>query len=98
MVENQFVISIVIIVALISFVLFSLGLRSFQTKKDPRLLSVSFAFFIFFFKNSIIALSLSINIIIHGDLELIGSLLDLGTILLLFLPIFIKQPYKRNLA
>ena len=96
MVQNQVIIFLVLIVSVISLLLTIVGLLSYNKVRDSRILFVTLAFGAFFLKNFLIALSLAYNLIAHGDLELIGSLFDLVTIILLFIPIF-KKP-KNNIS
>lgn len=88
--QTLLMISIIFIVALLAFFLMTLGILSYKTIKDKRMIYVSLAFATFFLKNTFIALSLLFDVVPHGTLEFLGALFDLLTMIFLVLPIFAK--------
>ena len=89
--QNLLMVIIIFIVAFLACFLMVLGILSYRTVRDKRLIYVSLAFAIFFVKNTFIAFSLAFNIIPHGTLEFLGALFDLLTMIFLVLPIFSKN-------
>lgn len=92
MITESLITILILLVAIISFFLFTIGILSYRRKKDIRLLSVSLAFFTFFVKNLVTSIAYQFNIIHHGDLELFGAIFDLIAMILLLIPIFKKTP------
>ena len=88
--QTLLMISIIFFVSFLSFLIMTLGILSYKTIKDMRMIYVSLAFATFFLKNTFIALSLIFVVVPHGTLEFLGALFDLLTMIFLVLPIFAK--------
>ena len=75
-------------IVIVSLALVLITLLAYRRSEESRLLLVSVAFMLFFLKGILITLTLYANMFSLEYLLLYSSLLDLGILLLLFLPFF----------
>ena len=91
MIEQTLVEILIASVALLSLILFFIGILSYRKKNDIRLLSITLAFGIFFMKNLLTAVVFHFDAAGHGDLELFNALSDLLAMIFLLIPVFKKN-------
>ncbi len=85
---NTVVVTFLVGGALLSAVLLVFAVRSFTRTRDPSMAFVAGAFTMFMLKDALVAYSLQTGLIPHETLELVDATGDLGTVLLLVIPIF----------
>ncbi|MHA1984023.1 MAG: hypothetical protein ACW967_06690 [Candidatus Hodarchaeales archaeon] len=78
---------LILAVAVLSLILFLIGFKSYLTSRDRKILFVASAFGMFFIKNVTIVASLLYDIFPHTNLEFVGALFDLITLILLIIPL-----------
>lgn len=79
-------VAIIALVALASLLLTVLAAAAWRRTGNRKLAFVTAAFFVFFAKSVLTAYSVKTGFIGHEDLELLGSVADLGVVLLLVAP------------
>lgn len=77
---------------LIAFFLFSLAARAYSRERDRAYGLLASAFFLFGTKSFIVAYAVWTGAIEHQLLELVDAIGDLGTILLIAMPLILPRP------
>lgn len=82
--------------AALSVLLVAFAVRAYRRGRNPDMAFVASAFVLFMLKDALVAYSLQSGLIPHETLELVDAAGDLGTVLLLVLPLFWST--RRNAA
>lgn len=84
-------VGVTLIGALIAFALLLMGVAAYRRNRDPAFAFLIGAFTVFMLKSFLVAYSLKTDVIGHEYLELVDSIGDVSTLLLLTLPILFPQ-------
>ena len=66
-----------------------LAMRSFQKTRNPRLVFISVAFFVFAIKSLFVAFNVQSHYVQHDAIEFVSALFDVVIVVLFFIPFFV---------
>lgn len=75
----------------ISIVLLAIAVKAYRQTKDAAMVFLAGAFTLFALKSFLVGYSLLTGLIGHQTLELVDAVGDLGTILLIVVPVFLRR-------